>query len=101
MRKPLLAITAALLGCVIAAPTANAAPSTGDAKKACADVVDGRAIYQSVPDATDANRCRSTRSDGPWRLCLQEHPLHDDGSGSETDSTVLATADGVPIRPDR
>jgi len=97
MRKPALAITAALLGCVMAAPMAYAAPSTGDAKKACADIVDGRATYQSVPDATTP-----TGAEVLAQMDLGANACKNFGYtmtvlASDTDSTVLATADGVPV----
>jgi hypothetical protein len=97
MRKPVLAITAALLGCIMAAPMAYAAHSTGDAKKACADVVDGRATYQSVPDATTP-----TGSEVLAQMDLGANACKNIGYtlivlASDTDSTVLATADGVSV----
>jgi hypothetical protein len=97
MRKPVLAITAALLGCVIAAPTAYGTPSTGDAKKACADIVDGRATYQSVPDPTTP-----TGADVLAQMDLAANACKNIGYtltvlASDTDSTVLATDEGVPV----
>ena len=53
MRRSLLAIGAAVLAGVIATPMAHGAPPTGDAKRACADVVEGRAAYETVEDAQD------------------------------------------------
>ena len=50
MRKSAIAVAAVLVGMLVAAPVATAAPSTGDAKKACADIVEGRVNYQSLPD---------------------------------------------------
>ena len=97
MRKSALAITAALLGCVIAVPTAFAAHSTGDAKKGCADIVDGRAVYQSVPDTTTptgsevlaqmdlaANACKNVT----YTLTVR---------ASDTDPTIVGTAAGVSV----
>lgn len=52
MRKSVLTATATLIACVVAVPMAYAA-STPDTKRACADVVDGRATYFSVPDTTN------------------------------------------------
>ena len=54
MRKSALLVSVALLGVLLASPVAHAAKSTGDTKKAYADVVDGRAVYQSVSDVTTA-----------------------------------------------
>ena len=97
MRKSLLAITVALLCCVLAVPIAQAAPSTGDTKKACADIVDGRAVYQSVPGEVTptgsqvlaqmdlgANACKNLK----YTMTVL---------ASDTDPTVLATADAVRI----
>ncbi len=49
MRKSVIAVTVALVGMMVAAPMASAGQWVGDTKKACADIVDGRVNYQSLP----------------------------------------------------
>jgi hypothetical protein len=99
MRKLLISLIAVLLGSVMAAPTVNAAPSTGDAKKACADIIEGRAVYQSVPDSPAESGAEVlAQMDLGARACKKVNYTMT-VLESETDSTVLATAEGVPNRP--
>jgi len=99
MRKLLIALIAVLLGSVMAAPTVNAAPSTGDTKKACADIIDGRAVYQSVLEAPSETGAEvlAQMDLGAWACSKVTYTMT--VLESETDSTVLATVEGVPNRP--
>jgi len=99
MRKLIIALIAVLLGSVMAATPVNAAPSTGDAKKACADIIDGRAVYQSVTEGTGeiGAEVLAQMDLGAWACTKVRYTMT--VLESETDSTVLATAEGVPNRP--
>jgi hypothetical protein len=96
MRKSVIAVTVALVGMLVAAPMATAGQSTGDTKKACADVVEGRVNYQSTPDDVNptgaevlaqmdlgANACKNII----YTLTV---------FGGSTDVDVVGTAMGVP-----
>ena len=96
MRKSVIAVTVALVGMLVAAPVATAAQSSGDAKKACADIVEGRVNYQSLPDDVNptgaevlaqmdlgANACKNV----VYTLTV---------FGGSTDVDVVGTAIGVP-----
>ena len=102
MRKPIVAVTTTLLGCVMVAstavPAAVAAPagSDSDTKKACADVVEGRATYQSVPDgSTPAGSEVLAQMDLRAFACKNVRYTMT-VLASETDPTVLATVAGIP-----
>jgi len=99
MRKLIIALSAVILGSVMVAPTVNAAPSTGDAKKACADIIDGRATYRSVLEAPSETGAEvlAQMDLGAWACSKVTYTMT--VFESETDSTVLATAEGVPNRP--
>jgi hypothetical protein len=97
MRKSVIAVTVALAGMLVTAPVATAAQSTGDAKKACADIVEGRVNYQSTPDDVSptgaevlaqmdlgANACKNV----VYTLTV---------FGGSTDVDVVGTAAGVPV----
>ncbi len=49
MRKSVIAVTAALVGMLVAAPMASAAPGDSDTGRACADIDGARVNYQSLP----------------------------------------------------
>ena len=95
MRKSVLALSVALLGCVVAAPVAYAAPSTFDTKKACADVVDGRATYQSVPDPTTPEYAEVLAQMDLRGTACKNITYTMTVLVSDTDSTPIATVDGI------
>jgi len=97
MRKSLIAFIAALLGCVAVAPMAWAAPSTSDTKRGCADIVEGRATYQSVPDETTPTGSQVLAQMDLAKQACKNITYTLTVLTSETDSAVLATADGVRI----
>lgn len=92
MRKSAVFVVVALVGMLAAAPMASAGQPIDDAKKACSDIVEGRAIYASVETGAQvraqmdlgAAACKNVR----YTMTVLK---------SETDSTVLATASGVPV----
>lgn len=49
MRKSVIAVTVALVGMLVAAPAATAAPGDSDTGRACADIDGARVNYQSLP----------------------------------------------------
>jgi hypothetical protein len=53
MRKALITVLAAVLGSVLVFPMVQAGAAKPDTKRACADIVDGRATYFSTPDTTN------------------------------------------------
>lgn len=97
MRKSVIAVTVALVGMLVAAPMANAARSTGDTKKACADIVEGRATYVSVPDATNATGAEVRAQMDLGAAACKNIAYTMTVLASDTDLTVLATASGVPV----
>ena len=95
MRKSVLTVTATLIACVVAVPMAYAASSTPDTKRACADVVDGRATYFSVPDTTNPTGSEALaqmdlRANACKKISYTMTVLGQD--------SVLATVAGVPVK---
>lgn len=97
MHKSAIAASIALLAALVAAPVASATPPLGDTNRACADIVEGRVNYQSLPDDITptsaevlaqmdlrANACKKLR----YTLTVF------DGS---TDVDVVGTASGEPV----
>ncbi len=97
MRKSAIAVAAVLVGMLVAAPVATAAPSTGDAKKACADIVEGRVNYQSLPDeVTPTSAEVLAQMDLGAEACKNVSYTMTVYAG-ETDVDVVATTSGVPV----
>ncbi len=73
------------------------APSTGDAKKPCADIVEGRVNYQSLPDeVTPTSAEVLAQMDLGAEACKNLSYTMTVYAG-ETDVDVVATTSGVPV----
>lgn len=101
MRKPILAITALAVGCVLAVPTAQAAPSTSDTNRRCADVVEGWATFE-----TNLDKLEPTTADVRAQMELADTFCHNvtytmTVLTSQTEPTVLAKSPGIPSAPMR
>ncbi|MCZ3388217.1 MAG: hypothetical protein LH645_03650 [Actinomycetia bacterium] len=97
MRRSVIAVTVGLVGMLVAAPMATAVQSTGDAKKACADIVEGRVNYQSLPvDGNPTSAEVLAQMDLGANACKNiRYTLTVFGGSTEVD--VVGTASGVPV----
>ena len=106
MRKSVLTATATVVACVVAVPMAFASSSTPDTKRACADVVDGRSTYFSVPDPTNptgsevlaqmdlrANACKRIS----YTMTVRGSETIPPSRASDARRTVLAVVQGVSV----
>lgn len=99
MRKSLTAVTVALVGMLVAAPMATAAQSTGDAKKACADIVEGRVNYQSLPDDVNPVSAEVLAQMDLGASACKNISYTLTVFGGDTEGVVVGTASGVPVAP--
>lgn len=97
MRKSVIAVTVGLVGMLVATPMATAAQSTGDAKKACADIVEGRAAYQSVFEGTTITGSQLQAQMDLGAAACKNVTYTMTVLASEIDPTVLASTLGAPV----
>lgn len=99
MRKSVIAVVVgtALAGVLVAAPMATAAPSTGDAKKACADIVEGRVNYQSLPDDVSPTSAEVLAQMDLGANACKNISYTMTAYAGETDVDMVATTAGVPV----
>ena len=97
MQKSAIAAAVALIGAFVAAPVANAAPPSGDTHRACADIVEGRVNYQSLPDdVTPTGAEVLAQMDLGAAACKNVIYTMSVYAG-ETNESLLATASGVAV----